>query len=221
MRSVDEAVKVADTLQPITIKGLRVVGGNANAERLADGKDHAAMAEARLKSAARLELKAPKECAPGKKLSLEVIVHNVAAGHNLPTGMTELRQMWIDLQIRNRNGKILFRTGQLDDKGELAADAIWFGATAVDRAGKETIRPWEMTRFTHKRTIPPKEASRTEIAVDLPADLAGAVTLEAKLLYRSASPGVLAQVMGNKAFAPRITTMATAKTTVTVKAAAP
>ncbi len=229
MRSVEEAKKVAQTLQPIVIKGLRVfdgveseiqrhffVGGNANADRLAGGKTHAAMAEARLQSAARIELKAPAAYTPGKKLPLEVIVHNVAAGHNLPTGVTELRQMWVDLRILDRSGKTLFRSGQLDEKGDLAPDAIWFGATAVDKSGKETVRPWEMARLTRKRTIPPKEASRVAMAADLPAALSGEITLEAKLLYRSASPGVVALVMREKAFAPKIIEMAT--TTVAVKA---
>jgi hypothetical protein len=231
MRSVDEAKKVAETLQPIVVKGLRVVdgvereihrhyfvGGNANADRLADGKTHAAMAEARLKSAARIELKTPAAYTPGQKLELEVIVQNVAAGHNLPTGVTELRQMWVDLRILNQNGKTLFRSGALDEKGDLAPDAIWFGATAVDKSGKDTFRPWEMAQLARKRTIPPKEASRDAIAAILPADLSGPITLEAKLLYRSAAPGVVALVMQEKAFAPKIIEMAKTTTTVAAKA---
>lgn len=229
MRSVEEATKVAATLQPVVIKGPRVVdgpereiqrhffvGGNANADRLAGGKTHAAMAEARLKTAARIELKAPPAYTPGQKLPLEVIVHNVAAGHNLPTGVTELRQMWVDLRILDPSGKTLFRSGGLDDKGELAPDAVSFGATAVDQSGKETVRPWEMARLTRKRTIPPKEASRTAISANLPADPSGQITIQAKLLYRSASPGVVALVMQGKAIAPKIIEMAS--TSVAVKA---
>ena len=63
MRSVEDAVTVARTLKPVIVKGpsanegaLReiyphyFVGGNANADTLANGAEHAAMAEARLKT---------------------------------------------------------------------------------------------------------------------------------------------------------------------------
>jgi hypothetical protein len=69
MRTVEEAQKVAETLQPLALMGKSIpkgadrpiyrhyfVGGNANADVLAGGKTHAQMAEARLKGAARLEI---------------------------------------------------------------------------------------------------------------------------------------------------------------------
>ena len=173
MRNVEEMQEVVKTLQPIVVKGQRVVngeqreifrhyfvGGNANAGRLAGGKVQAKMAEAWLQSAAKIELKAPASYTPGEKLPLDVIVENVGAGHNLPTGMTELRQMWVDLRIVDQQGKTMFHSGKLDDKGELPADAIWFGATAVDKAGKTTMKPWEIVRFSQKRTIPPRTRSK-------------------------------------------------------------
>ena len=62
MRTVEEAQKVAETLQPVVLKGQSAtagperpiyrhyfVGGNANADILAGGKTHAQMAEARLR----------------------------------------------------------------------------------------------------------------------------------------------------------------------------
>ena len=135
MRSVEEAEKVAQTLRPLTLVGKSIptngadraihrhyfVGGNANADVLAGGKSHAEMAEARLKGAARLEIKAPPHAAAGTDLLLEVLVHNVAAGHNIPSAVTELRRMWVELQIRDAQGKLLFRNPGLERARRSAA----------------------------------------------------------------------------------------------------
>ena len=72
MRSVADAVTVARTLQSVVVRGQSVaegdtreifphffVGGNANADRLSGSAKHAEMAVARLKSAARVEVRAP------------------------------------------------------------------------------------------------------------------------------------------------------------------
>jgi hypothetical protein len=229
MRSVEEAEKVAATLQPLALRGQSVVngadrpiyrhwfvGGNANADILADGKSHAAMAEARLKGAARLEINVPAKAAAGKDLLLEVLVHNVAAGHNIPSAVTELRRMWVDLQIRDAQGKLLFRNPGLDEHGNPQPGAIAFGAIAGDRAGKATFRLWEMSQFLWKRTIPPKSFAQDTVRIKLPRDTAGLLTVEARLLYQSASPQVVAAIMGKEAFTPKVVEMAAVRKTVRV-----
>jgi hypothetical protein len=229
MRSVADAARVAETLQPVVVKGPRVhngaereiyshyfVGGNSNTDRLSGGTMQAAMAEERLKSAARIELVVPAKAAAGKDMAIEVVVRNVAAGHNLPTGVTELRQMWIDLRVSDASGKTIFRSGQLDAAGELPADAVRFGAVAVNDAGKVTVRPWEMARISWKHTIPPKGAEHEKLNVPLPAGTSGACVIEAKLLYRSVAPGVVAVAMDRSAFTAKIVEMTSAKASVTV-----
>jgi hypothetical protein len=230
MRSVDDAVKVAETLRPVVVEGQRAtdgenrpifphffVGGNANADRLANGAMHARMAEARLRSAARIELHAPAGATAGEPLELEVVVHNVAAGHNLPTGVTELRRMWIALQILDQDGSAVLNDDGLDRRGGLRTGTIRFGAIAGDRSGNETFRPWEMTQFLWKETVPPKGVSRQTLKVKLPADLSGKITVEARLLYRSAPPSVVAEIMQDEAFEPKVVEMCKARIRVSVE----
>jgi hypothetical protein len=229
MRTVEEAQKVAETLEPVVLTGKSVaggadrpiyrhyfVGGNANAQILAAGKTHAQMAEARLKGAARLELKSPSKATAGKELVLDVLVHNVAAGHNIPSAVTELRRMWVELQIRDARGKLLFQNPGLDDHGDPRPGAIAFGAIAGDKGGKPTFKLWEMTQFLWKRTIAPKGFARETVRFTLPADAAGPLTVEAKLLYQSAPPRVVAEIMGKEAFTPKVVLMTTARTTVSL-----
>ncbi len=224
MRSVEDSLRVAQTLRPVEVTGQSAengpirpifphyfVGGNANADRLGGGALHAQMAEARLKIAAKIELKLPRRAEPGRAFKLDLLVHNVAAGHNLPTGVTELRQMWVELRVTGPDGTVLFERGALGPSGELPPDAIAFGAVAGDAQGEATVKLWEMARFLRKRTIPPKAFSRDTVEIVLPSDLSGEILVEAKLFYRSAPPAVVSRIMGKTAFVPKIVEMASAR----------
>lgn len=230
MASVEDAVKVAASLKPVVRKGQSAVegpqrtihphlfvGGNADADRLAEGPEHAKMAEARLRSAAELKLQLPEHVKSGATFPVEVAVQNVAAGHNIPTGVTELRQVWIELRVLDSKGKELFQSGRLDKQGAFAADTIWFGAVAVDAAGKPTLKPWEMTRFTKHQAIAPKATAREKIVVRLPAGKSGPLKVQARLLYRSAAPSAVAEFLGDKRYVPKVTEMAHADGEVNVR----
>ncbi|MCC7012364.1 MAG: hypothetical protein IT454_07385 [Planctomycetes bacterium] len=101
MRSVEDATTVARTLKRVEVIGRtsemsseeraihphRFVGGNVDAERVGGGAQHAAEAEARLKSAAELAIEVgPRTSAD--VLEFEVAVTNIGAGHALPTSLT-------------------------------------------------------------------------------------------------------------------------------------
>jgi hypothetical protein len=229
MRSVEDAVEVARTLERKVVKGKVIdlgpdreihphwfVGGNANAERLTGGKRHAAMAVARLSSAAKLEVRAPAEAGAGAPLMLEVIVTNVAAGHDLPTSLTELRRMWVHV-VAKAGDRVLHESGGLDEHGEIREGAIRFGAELVDEKGNLTFRPWEAAAFRWKRTVPPKGSTSDFVAVRVPPDLTGEISVRARLLYRSAPPHVVHEVMGKDAFDPVVVEMAEAEVKVPVR----
>ena len=50
-------------------------------------------------------------------------VKNVGAGHSLPTGVADFRELWLDITLKNRDGKIIFSSGKLKDDGNLNKDA--------------------------------------------------------------------------------------------------
>ena len=230
MRSVEDAAKVAATLQPVVVWGQSVVdgpkrqvfphffvGANANADRLAGGPHHAANGGGPLEGSRAIELETPGKVAAGEELAVDVLVHNVAAGHNIPTGVTELRQMWVELELLDQGGNVIDRFGGLDKRGEIAEPTIRFGAIAGNRDGQATFKLWEMERFLWKRTVPPKSFTRDQIHMKLPSDLSGVITVQAKLFYRSASPHVVRQIMGDELLQLRIVEMCIAKTTVSVR----
>ena len=83
--------------------------------------------DALLKAAATMQVNAPASIAAGGILSVAVGVTNVGAGHNIPSGFSQERQMWIELTVTDGNGADIYKSGYLVDSahaetGELIPD---------------------------------------------------------------------------------------------------
>lgn len=218
MRSVEDAIRVARSLEVVDVRGRSAtkgdersisphffVGGNVDADVLAESKKHAAIAEARLQSAAELALEVSPSAEPGT-LAFEVIVTNVGAGHSLPTSLTELREMWLHVRVLAADGRVLLESGGLDERGEIRDGAARFGAITLDAAGHKTFKPWEAVSFGWKRLVPPKGSTRDAYRCSVPPD-AGELTLDARLRYRTAPPHVVRELLGDRAFEPKVVEM--------------
>jgi len=47
---------------------------------------------------------------------------NIRAGHNLPTSLTNVRQMWLEVTAKDEAGKVLFSSGAVSPDGALPDD---------------------------------------------------------------------------------------------------
>lgn len=228
MRTVEQSIDVARMLERVTVTGTTsemsakereihphyFVGGNSDAERLTGSALHATIAEARLKSAATLALTVAERSSNASGLRIEVAVTNIGAGHALPTSLTELREMWVELVVRDVAGNELHRSGALDEHGELRPGALRFGSELLDAEGKPTFRIWNARSIGWKRVIAPKATERETFTVAVPAGTSGPLAIEARLYYRSASPGLVREIMRDAAFEPRIVEMTRASSSV-------
>jgi hypothetical protein len=132
-----------------------------------------ALAEERLQAAAELELNAPTIVEKGQSAEVTVKITNVGAGHYLPTGLTEVRQMWLEVVATTTDGEQAI-VGRHD-----------FGSILQDSEGRSPVEPWEAVSFAVDDRIPPKES--VEDAFELTMPESGEVELSAVLYYRSAS----------------------------------
>ncbi|WP_428086551.1 hypothetical protein [Candidatus Thioglobus sp.] len=207
MVPVNVAIRVADTLtRPHKLKNTGLsgvaaiggpvrelvhdhafVGGNAAMASVLEGKESVSYQESvkRLQSVASLELKVNTR--GGGLHDVVVKVNNDRAGHNLPTSLTEVRQVWLEVVITNDKERELLRSGTLDkDSNDLPKDTTIFNVTAVDKDGKHTEFPWEIVRFTTVNTIPPRGYKKTKYSFNVFPD-SGHVKVVATLHYRSFS----------------------------------
>ncbi len=193
------------------------VGGNFTVTAMLGAEKHAGIARERLKSAADLSIQAPGKFITGKLSRFKVTVQNVGAGHNLPTSLTEVRQMWLDVKVTDPRGQVLFRSGALDGDGNIDPDASIFRAVAVDADGNITHKPWEISHFRSVRTIPPKGSDTSQYVFLVPGKLRkGDLNITAVLRYRSFSQKLANELLGENASVVPVVDMVSAERKVVV-----
>ncbi len=181
------------------------VGGNAAMSAILGPTVQADMARERLAAAATLEILAPE--ASGGKLRWTVRVHNTGAGHYLPTGLTELRQMWIEAEVADAAGTVVHRTGAPGPDGELSAGTHLFTTILGDGQGKPTHKVWEAASVLKDRRIPPQGHDDASFEVPLDGRWKKPLRLRGRLRYRSYSPALLAEMVGEEVGGPPIVDM--------------
>ena len=229
MMPVDKALEAAATLvrpknpgyaSPVGPKRENIfshefTGANFAVQSLLGFPDKAENTRRLLKGAARLQLAALGETAAGKPLTLKAIVSNIAGGHNLPTSLTEIRQMWLEVSVTDSSGEQVFASGIATGGEELPDDAIRFGSRAVDAKGLKTDLPWEVVKFSFNTTIPPKGDAVAKFEFTPPQISKWPLKATVRLRYRSISP-VLALALLGKA-APVIDIVDMAKETLAIE----
>ncbi|MGI9378024.1 MAG: multiheme c-type cytochrome [Methyloligellaceae bacterium] len=70
-------------------------------------------------------------------LAFRVQVQNATDGHNVPTGFTGERLVWLEVNVTDRDGKVIFRSGDRDPNGDLKD-----GHSSYVHAGKMKRDPY-------------------------------------------------------------------------------
>jgi hypothetical protein len=141
----------------------------------------------RLKSAAALEV---TPLYKDKQLTeIRVRVKNVRAGHNLPTSLTNVRQMWLEIVAKDDKGKVVMSSGTPGKDGTLPDNTRMFNSDGMGKEFHFAIDPWVVTSFSRHDTIPPRGYKDVFYGM---SGIKGAkkLTLEVKLRYRQADQKV-------------------------------
>ena len=150
------------------------------------------MAVAKLKAAADLELLPLYR--NGTLSEVKVRVKNIRAGHNLPTSLTNVRQMWLEVTARDAGGAMVLTSGGLDNAGVLLPETRIFNSDGMGTDFHFAIDPWIVTSFSRHDTIPPRGYKDATFGV-APSKKQGAVTVEARLRYRQADQKVARKLL--------------------------
>lgn len=191
------------------------VGGNALVTKLLGSDWHARQAEEMLRSAARVEV-FPAQMIAGQKNTVRVRVLNVGAGHKLPTGFPEGREMWLDFKVLDDAGTQLYRLGAVVD-GHTEPGTQSFRVVLGDKNNNVVdVNILDADRILYDTRIEPRGFRDVQYEVALPATLQGDVRIVADLNYWSFSPALLHHLLGDDAPPAHITLMARARVEVPV-----
>ncbi|WP_280552947.1 multiheme c-type cytochrome [Halomonas sp. 25-S5] len=146
-----------------------------------------------LRAAAGLELRNARR--DDGALHVDIAVQNLGAGHNLPTGVLDQKHMWLEVQLRNTEGRVVYHSGAYDaDTGNVDAAAVRWMEVFRNRDGQPildhlTFRTaaidWE------RKTIPPRGEDVVGYDIPLPEGDTGPYAIEAHLWYTVALPELL------------------------------
>jgi hypothetical protein len=175
------------------------VGGNAVVTKLLGGDVNSKMALERLKNAADMEILKESSYSKNGLSSLSVKVINSGAGHFLPTGLTEVRQMWLYVSITDSEGKTIFRSGALDKNGNLDKNAVIYHTLLGNKKGETVLNVAMADRVLYDYRIPPKGYVIEKFSFLIPDSAIFPLKIEAVLKYRSASQGLAETLLGESA----------------------
>jgi mono/diheme cytochrome c family protein len=175
------------------------VGGNAVVTKLTGSEINAKMAVERLQNAADLEIIKSGPYKKGGISHIKVKVINSGAGHYLPTGITEVRQMWLEVKITDREGRVIFRSGELDGNGSIDENAVIYYTQLGNAKGEPVLNVALADRILYDHRIPPKGYKVENYAFYIKPDAVFPLKVEAALNYRSVSQSLARTLLGDDA----------------------
>jgi hypothetical protein len=169
------------------------------ARKAGDEKKASIMNEEYEMAVKRLQAAADMDLSPiyrnGKLAEIKVRVKNIRAGHNLPTSLTNVRQMWLEITAKDDKGKVLMTSGSLDAQGHLVENTRMLNSDGMGKDFHFAIDPWVVTSFSRHDTIPPRGYKDVYYGINAPQGI-NTITIEAKLRYRQADQGVAEALLG-------------------------
>jgi hypothetical protein len=96
--------------------------------------------------AVTLELAGPDHVGEGETVNLRTIITSNKVGHDFPTGPLDIIQSWVELTVTDDQGREVYSTGKVDEKGFIEPGSFIFKAEPVDQYGNLIDRHnlWEM-----------------------------------------------------------------------------
>ncbi|WP_324171934.1 multiheme c-type cytochrome [Sulfurimonas sp.] len=130
----------------------------------------------------RTSAKVDVEITKGKIL---VGVKNIGAGHHLPTGVSDFRELWLNITIKDKNSKIVFSSGKLKDDGNLDTDARPFMKVFGDENSKPVgLLFWRYKKLISDTRIPAGKRRVESFDISNYKNLKYPLSVEAKLNFR-------------------------------------
>jgi hypothetical protein len=118
-----------------------------------------------------VELVVPDSVHPGEEVQLQAIVTNNKVGHDFPTGPLDIIQAWVEIEVKDEGGNVVFHSGRTDERHFIEPGSFIFKAEPVDQFGNLIDRHnlWEMVGVRYRRSMFPGASDRAEFGFSCPA----------------------------------------------------
>jgi len=131
---------------------------------------------------------AATKLAPGSTARVDVVVRTRKIGHFFPAGTVDAFDVWLELQAKDADGRLVFWSGEVTDngRGPVEPGAHFYRSYQLDGAGNPINKrnAWQARSVLYVRLIPPGAADVAHYRVRVPKSAKGPLTFTAKLNYR-------------------------------------
>jgi formylglycine-generating enzyme required for sulfatase activity len=166
----------------------RFVGSNHAHAVSAGLEEQARLVLENLQGALTMDLRVAAIQNRAEHLIVEVFVTNTGSGHHFPTGVTDIKEAWIEL-VATSSGKQLFGSGLLDAEHYLDKDAHSWRKVLLDHRNMpvdlHNVAVVKKTLF--ERSIRPSQTDVARYEIPLREVRQGTVQLQARLRMRRAN----------------------------------
>jgi Cytochrome c554 and c-prime len=171
-----------------TIASHRFLGGNAWLAKMRGDHEAESKIEKSIRESVSLQIAAIRNVGAAAELQthVDVVIKNEAVGHRFPGGVGDVADTWIEMTVRDAQGRTLGASGtkHADDFDD---DAHVLTAYVADSSGRRLLQR-ETDLFhggVYNQTLAPREAVVVRYAL---ASALGPITVQAKLRYRTRAP---------------------------------
>jgi len=117
-----------------------------------------------------IEIQAPPRVEPGEEVPIRLVITNNKVGHDFPTGPLDIIQAWVEMEVTDQDGNIVFETGRRDERHFIEPGTFMFKAEPVDQYGNLIDRHnlWEMVGVRYRRSLFPGFSDMAEFSFVCP-----------------------------------------------------
>jgi hypothetical protein len=118
----------------------------------------------------------PDEVRSGESVPVRVVITSNKVGHDFPTGPLDIIQSWINLEVTDDTGNVVYVTGDVDEEHFIRPGSFMFKAEPVDRYGNLIDRHnlWEMVGVRFRRALFPGFSDAATFSFACPSELPAA-----------------------------------------------
>src|SRR5690606_7804696 len=77
----------------------------------------------------------------GRELVIPIRIENVGAGHRVPAGFSQEREIWVEMRVTDARGALVYEVGTLADEDADLRDKVFLRVTTRDDVLDSEGRP--------------------------------------------------------------------------------
>jgi tetratricopeptide (TPR) repeat protein len=123
---------------------------------------------------------------PGDMVTVDLVIQNTKIGHGLVPEQRDFYESWVEFTAKNQTGRILFKSGALDNNGFLDPKAHSYTNRLIDRSGRRLVHHevWQTRLKTYDNTIMSGRSDLVRYRFRIPPTAKGEIKLIARVNYR-------------------------------------